>query len=73
MMISTVESDIQSSQASSSIPSATVAARGRRAATHVSQTDIGQNRAYGRTSSGRICSWYPTGSNAAARDGSTRE
>ena len=66
-------SNVQESQASTSIPHATVAGKGRRGATRVAETDIGQNRAYGRTSSGRICSRFTIGGNAAARDGAARE
>jgi hypothetical protein len=36
-------------------------------------TDIGQNRAYGRTSSGRIYTRFPIGGKAAPREGAARE
>jgi hypothetical protein len=64
-------SNVEESRASSSIPSA--AGRGRRAATHVAKSDIGQNRTYGKTSSGRIYSRFTIGGNASARDGAARE
>ena len=66
---------VQESQASSSTAAGIGRGRGpagsgRGAAV---QPDYGHNRSYGRSSSGRMHSWFTVGASATARDGGARE